>query len=74
VVFGQIKLTFESGDLMSNWYSPSRVPDFIRDETAGISIEYAVIMLSMALFLTPSITHYTEFVRKLFANVGSLIK
>jgi Flp pilus assembly pilin Flp len=69
-----VNVLSESGYLMSNWYSANRVPDFIRDETAGISIEYAVIMLSMCLFLTPSITHYTEAVRKLFAHVGSLIR
>jgi Flp pilus assembly pilin Flp len=59
---------------MSNWYSPDRIMDFIRDEKAGISIEYGLIMLSMFVFLVPSFAHYAEALKKLFAHVGSLIR
>ena len=59
---------------MSNWYSPARVMDYLRSETAGVSVEYGLLVTAMFVVLVPGIASFTKGIEKLFGFVGSLIR
>jgi Flp pilus assembly pilin Flp len=59
---------------MSMVYGAARVLDYLRNEQAGVSMEYALILASMLLLAVPGITHYDDGIRRLFGFIGSLIR
>jgi Flp pilus assembly pilin Flp len=52
----------------------ARFSDYLHDEQAGVSLEYALIVASMLLFVVPGISHYADGIRGLFGFIGSLIR
>jgi Flp pilus assembly pilin Flp len=50
------------------------VLNYFRDEKAGVSLEYALLVMSMLILLLPSLSHYVGGIGRLFGFVGSLIR
>jgi hypothetical protein len=59
---------------MSRNYGLESFSAYLRDEEAGVSLEYIFIVVSMMLFVGPTLSHYVSGVKRLFGFVGLLIR